>query len=88
MKSQNILKDKSYIFAIRSVKFYKFLKDEKKEFIFIKTSFENWNFYWCNGGRSFAWINKMDFIHKLSIANKEANETRYWNKIIERYRFY
>ncbi|WP_317041424.1 four helix bundle protein [Epilithonimonas mollis] len=30
----------------------------------------------------------MDFIHKLSIANKEANETRYWNKIIERYRFY
>lgn len=44
MKSQNILKDKSYIFAIRSVKFYKFLKDEKKEFIFIKTSFENWNF--------------------------------------------
>lgn len=36
MKNQNILKDKSYLFAVRTVKFYKFLIDDKKEFILSK----------------------------------------------------
>lgn len=34
MKNQNILKDKSYLFAIRIVKFYKFLKDQEKELFY------------------------------------------------------
>jgi four helix bundle protein len=57
------------------------LKDEKKEFILSKQVLQ-----WTSIGmveEALQGENKMDFIHKLSIANKEANETRYWIRLLK-----
>lgn len=83
MKNQNILKDKSYNFAIRIVKFYKFLKDEKREFILSKQVLRSVTSIGAMVEEALQGESKMDFIHKLSIANKEANETRYWIRLLK-----
>jgi len=46
---ENVLKNKSYHFAIRIVRFYKFLVEKKKEFVIFKTNFEMRNFNRGNG---------------------------------------
>ena len=83
MKNHNILKDKSYLFAIRIVKFYKFLKDEKKEFILSKQVLRSGTSIGAMVEEALQGESKMDFIHKLSIANKESNETRYWIRLLK-----
>ncbi|WBV60668.1 four helix bundle protein [Chryseobacterium camelliae] len=83
MKNQNILKDKSYVFAIRIVKFYKFLKEEKKEFVLSKQVLRSGTSIGAMVEEALQGESKMDFIHKLSIANKEANETRYWIRLLK-----
>ncbi|GGE93115.1 four helix bundle protein [Chishuiella changwenlii] len=83
MKNDNILKDKSYLFAIRIVNFYKFLKDEKQEFILSKQVLRSGTSIGGMVEEALQGESKMDFIHKLSIANKEANETRYWIRLLK-----
>jgi four helix bundle protein len=83
MKGKNIVKEKSYLFAIRIVKLYKHLSEEKKEFVLSKQILR------C--GTSIGALiregeqaeSKLDFIHKLAIALKEANETDYWLDILK-----
>jgi len=75
---QNILKTKSFEFAVRMVNLYKFLKKEKGEFILSQQLIRS--------GTSIGAIireaehaeSTKDFIHKLSIGLKEANESKYW----------
>lgn len=81
MKS-NVLKDKSYLFAIRIVKFYQYMKEEKKEFIISKQVVRSGTAIGALIKEAVQGESKPDFIHKLSIANKEANETRYWIKLL------
>lgn len=81
MKS-NVLKDKSYLFAIRIVKFYQYMKEEKKEFIISKQVVRSSTAIGPLIEEAVQDESKPDFIHKLSIANKEANETRYWIKLL------
>jgi four helix bundle protein len=72
---QNILKEKSFKFAVRVVNLYKHLCDEKKEFVLSKQTLRS--------GTSIAAMvreaehseSKADFIHKMAIAQKEINET-------------
>jgi four helix bundle protein len=45
---------------------------------FFQNNYSKWNFYWSKCSRSFSWIFKKDFLHKMSIASKEARETKYW----------
>lgn len=76
-------KDKSYFFAIRIVKFYQFLKDERREFILSKQVLRNRTSSGAMVEEAMQGESKMDFIHTLSIANKEANETRYWIRLLK-----
>lgn len=78
----NLLKDKSFNFAIRIVKLYKYLNEEKKELILSKQILRSETSIGAMVSESEHSESKSDFIHKLSIAQKEANETLYWLKLL------
>ncbi|HSY75961.1 MAG TPA: four helix bundle protein [Bacteroidia bacterium] len=75
---ENVIKDKSLAFALRIVKMYQFLCDEKKEFVLSKQLLRSGTAVGAMIREAEQAESKPDFIHKLSIAQKEANETDYW----------
>lgn len=75
---ENVIKTKSYSFAIRIVKAYKFLSTEQKEFVLSKQLLRSGTAVGALIRESEHAESKADFIHKMSIALKEANETEYW----------
>lgn len=75
---ENVVKAKSYRFAIRIVKAYKFLSSEQKEFVLSKQMLRSGTSIGALVRESEHAESKADFIHKMSIALKEANETEYW----------
>jgi four helix bundle protein len=83
MKGSNIIKEKSYAFAIRIVRLYKFLCEEKKEFTLSKQILRSGTAIGALIREGEQAESKMDFIHKLAIALKEANETDYWLDILK-----
>lgn len=78
----NLLKDKSFNFAIRIVKLCRYLNDEKKELILSKQILRSGTSIGAMVSESEHSESKSDFIHKLAIAQKEANETLYWLKLL------
>lgn len=78
----NILGEKSYKFALRMIKLYKFMVDEHKEFVLSKQVLRSGTSIGANIEESVHAQSKTDFIHKLSIAQKEASETIYWIKLL------
>lgn len=75
---ENVIKTKSYSFAIRIVKAYKFLSSEQKEFVLSKQMLRSGTAVGALIRESEHAESKADFIHKMSISLKEANETEYW----------
>ncbi len=80
----NIVKDKSFAFAIRIVSLYKFLTDEKKEFVLSKQVLRSGTAIGALIREAEQAESKKDFIHKLAIALKEANETEYWLELLHK----
>lgn len=78
----NVLKNKSFLFAIRIVNMYKFLAVDKKEFVLSKQLLRSGTSVGANVREAEFGQSKPDFIHKLSIAQKEANETEYWLELL------
>ena len=79
---ENILKNKSFEFAIRIVNLYKFLTLEQKEYILLKQVLRSGNSVGAMIREAEFGQSKSDFIHKLSIAQKEINETIYWLELL------
>ena len=79
----NILKYKSFAFALRTIKCYEYLKDTKKEFILSKQMIRSGTSIGANIRESEQAESRADFIHKLCISLKEANETAYWLELLE-----
>ncbi len=79
---ENILSDKAYAFALRTVKLYKFICAEHKEYVLSKQILRSGTSIGANIEESIHAQSKTDFIHKLSIAQKEASETNYWLRIL------
>ncbi len=75
---ENVLKDKSYKFALRVVKLYKHLIYENKEYVLSKQVLRSGTSIGANVTEGNQAQSRADFVHKLSIANKEAFETEYW----------
>ena len=75
---ENVIKIKSFEFAVRIVKFYQFLCNEKKEFVLSKQVLRSGTSIGAMVREAEHSESKADFIHKLSIAQKEINETIYW----------
>lgn len=82
MKEQNVLEEKSYQFAIRIVKLYQFLKDEKKEFTLSKQILRSGTSIGANVEEAVGAQSQKDFFMKLNIVYKETRETHYWLRIL------
>ena len=80
--TENPVKDKSYKFAVRVVKLYKYLTEEKKEYILSKQLLRSGTSIGANVKEAIHAESRADFIHKLSIALKEASETEYWLELL------
>jgi four helix bundle protein len=78
----NILKTKSYKFALRMIKLFQYLSGEKKEFVLSKQILRSGTSIGANIEEAYQGESKLDFIHKLAIANKEAFETHYWLRLL------
>ena len=82
MNAKNIILNKSFDFAIRIVNLYKYLCDEKKEYILSKQLLRSGTSIGANVNESQAGQSKNDFISKMSIASKEARESKYWIELL------
>lgn len=81
MKSNNVLKDKSFSFSICIVELYKKLI-ERKEFVMSKQLLRSGTAVGALIREAEFAQSRPDFISKLSIALKEANETHYWLELL------
>ena len=79
---RNILKEKSYAFALRVVKLYKYLCRDN-EYVLSKQVLRSGTAVGALVSESEFGQSKADFISKLSIALKEANETLYWLSLLK-----
>jgi four helix bundle protein len=80
--AESILKSKSYNFAIRIVKLSRFLTEEKREFVLSKQILRSGTSIGANIEEANQAQSPKDFVHKLSIALKEATEANYWLRLL------
>ena len=78
----SLLREKSYNFALRIVKLYKFMASEKSEYVLSKQIIRSGTSIGANIEEGVQAQSKADFVHKLSIALKEASETNYWLRLL------
>ena len=76
--ADNIVKDKSRLFALRIIKLYKYLNDEKKEYVLSKQILRSGTSIGANIVEAHNAMSKKEFLSKMNIALKEAAETEYW----------
>lgn len=79
---ENLIKDKSFDFAVRIVNLYKHLSREKKEFVLSKQLLRSGTSVGANVEEAVGGISKADFRAKLGTAYKEARETGYWLRLL------
>ena len=80
--NKNIVKEKSFDFAIRIVKLYKYLMDEKKEFVLSKQVLRSGTSIGANINEAQQGQSKKDFLMKMNISLKECTETKYWIELL------
>jgi len=79
----NVLVDKSFQFAVRVVKLYKYLCDDKKEYVLSKQLLRSGTSIGANINESQEAQSKADFTSKLSISLKETRESKYWIELLK-----
>ena len=82
MKNSNILQEKSYAFALRTVKVYKFLVEEKKEYVLSKKLLRSGTSIVAITKEAIGGQTEKDFFAKMNIVYKEARETHYWIRLL------
>lgn len=82
MKKENIIQQKTFDFSVRIVNLYKYLTTEKKEFVLSKQLLRSGTSVGANVEESVGGQSDKDFLSKISIAYKEARETKYWLKLL------
>lgn len=82
MKTDNPIRDKSYTFALRIVKLYRFLCNDKKEFVLSKQLLRSGTSIGANIEEGIGGQSKKDFMAKIAIAYKETRETHYWLRLL------
>jgi four helix bundle protein len=78
---ENIVRDKSYSFAIRIIKLCTWLRNEK-HFELSQQLIRSGTSIGANIEEALAGSSRKDFVYKLSIASKEARETNYWLRLL------
>lgn len=82
--NDNIIVNKSFDFALRIVNLYKYLKEEKMEFVMSKQVLRSGTSIGANVREAEQAQSRPDFISKMNIALKEASETEYWIELLYR----
>lgn len=80
--SQSIVREKSFAFAPEIISLYKQLQSEK-EFVLSKQMLRSGTSIGANIEEALAGQSRRDFLAKMSIASKEARETRYWLVLLQ-----
>ena len=75
---QSIVGDKAYTFALRIIKAYKYLSENKREFVLSKQLLRSGTAIGALCREAEHAQSKADFLNKMNVALKEANETEYW----------
>ena len=82
-KRDNLIMEKSYRFSLMIIELYKFLTQEKKEYVLSKQLLRCGTSIGANVNEAQAAISKKDFIEKISISSKEARESKYWLMLLK-----
>ncbi len=82
LQIDNIIQSKSFKFAVRIVNLYKYLTNDKKEFILSKQLLRSGTSIGANVKEGLQGQSKKDFLSKMNIALKEASETEYWIELL------
>ena len=83
MKTENKILEMTFDFSLHIISLYKILVD-KREFVLSKQLLRCGTSIGANVEEAIAAQSKRDFISKMAIASKEARETRYWLKLLEK----
>ena len=79
---ENVIQIKSYAFAVKIVKVYKHLCENKKEYVLSKQLLRSGTSVGANVEEAIGGQSEKDFFAKLTIAYKEARETHYWVRLL------
>ncbi len=79
---ENLVKEKSYKFALRVINLYKYIAETKKEFVLSKQVLRCGTSIGANIEEAIGGQSKKDFITKMFISYKEARETHYWIRLL------
>ena len=82
MDKQNVIVDKSKAFAIRIIRMYQFLNNNKREYILSKQILRSGTSIGANVKEAVYAFSKPEFYMKIGIALKEASETEYWLELL------
>ncbi len=80
---KNPIRDKSFAFAVRIVKLSQFLTENKKEFVLSRQLVRSGTAIGALYREAEQAESKLDFIHKMAIAQKECNESIYWLELLK-----
>jgi len=79
---ENVIQQKTFNFSLRIIKLYKYLKDQKHEYILSKQLLRSGTSIGANVEEATGGQSRVDFLSKISIAYKEARESNYWIKLL------
>ncbi len=82
MNKENTVYEKSKNFALRIVRLYKYIKDEKNEYVLTKQLLRAGTSIGANIVEAIYAISRKEFLSKMYIAFKECNETAYWLELL------
>lgn len=83
MKDENIVAEKSYAFALRIIKLYKYIKLEQNEFVISKQILRSGTSIGALIREAEHAQSDADFLNKMNVSLKEANETQYWLMLLK-----
>ncbi|MGB3774494.1 MAG: four helix bundle protein [Leeuwenhoekiella sp.] len=83
LKKNNLIAEKTFQFSVEIIKLFKALKNER-EFIVSKQLLRSGTSIGANIEEAIAAQSRKDFINKLSISSKEARETKYWLRLLDK----
>lgn len=78
----NTVVEKTFEFAVRLVRLYQFICEEKKEYVLSKQLLRSGTSVGSNVSEALHAQSRKDFLSKMNIALKEAGETEYWIKLL------
>jgi four helix bundle protein len=79
--AESIIQGKSFDFAVRIVRLYRYLCDNK-EYVISKQMLRSGTSIGANVSEALRGVSRRDFGNKMAIALKEANETEYWLNLL------